>query len=1070
VITKFKDKSPGAELPTVYDAKALEEEVRTFYARIGIRKKISDKLRHKKKVGYVEGPPTLNGTPHVGHIRGRIMKDVWYRQSTLQGKNIVFRGGWDTQGLPVELQAEKELGLTGNKWEDLSKIGEERLVEACKSLVQKYEKAWVEADDLVGLLIDHDLAYKTFKDEYIEREWQYLARAWDRGILGEGFKVVPYCPSCMTSLSQGEVSDSYETLEDPSVYYKVKASDGSHLVIWTTMPFTVVTDELVAAKPDANYVYVPVGDETWVIAAGRLKDLSKELNVVFGPPIKTVKGSELEGLRYSHPLLDLIPGLKKLADEGSVHRVVAEEFVDITTGTGLVHLAPANGEDDYSVAQRRNVPVFVPIDDRVTFTSEAGRFQSLFVRDADQLVSSLLRERGALVHESKIKHEYPVCWRSGHRLVWMARREYFYWVDIIKKELIKAAESVNYFFEPPRNRFVEFVRQSSPWCISRERVWGAPLPVWACTKCKQKVPAFSRKRILALAKDLPDGPNFELHRPWIDRIVFRCPKCGSDAQREPFVLDTWHNSGSAPYSSLTNKEYHTLVPVEFLTEGIDQTRGWAYTLLVLNVIFGRAAIAPYKSFLFMGHVLDEKGRKMSKSLGNTLDGLEILRSESVDLVRFYLTWKNSPVEALNMDMKEMSGRPYQILNTFYHLHIYLLQNGSMDRFDSRVHKLSWARRKRKLALSEFWLLSKLNRAAEKMQAAYKETKYSDVCREFESFIVESISQNYIRMVRNELWSDLEIERARRLAIYAVLGHSLKRMEGLSHPLVPFLSEFLYQNVFAGAQRWKEPLLLVGFPTPEPARSYQAQERAVDLALEVESACNSARTKAKLKRRWPIKAILVLLPADQARSLGKARGLVENLCNTKEVKILTNVSAFPATLSLIPNSSRIGAVYKEKSKSVMRVAPRLSGERAWKSRISGKSIRVKLGSRAHELTQQAYDFVVDSEPEWEVGHKEQVLVAIRSTRDDALIAEGLVRDMARRLQALRKKRGFAPTATLEKASVSGLDPATRDLVLPLSNQLKFLVRVRNVEFVPERTSSGRWEEEELDGRTIYLDVF
>ena len=540
------------------------------------------------------------------------MKDLWYRYRTLEGENIVFRGGWDTQGLPVELQAEKELGLSGNKWEDLQKVGVDKLVAACKEIIGKYKHDWEEADRLLGLLIDHRLAYMTYRDSYIEREWSYLATAWKRGLLGEGFKVVPYCPECQTALSAGEVSlGGYDKLEDPSLYFKAKAEDGAYLVLWTTMPFTVVTDELVGAKPGSDYEYVRVGSETWIVNSGRKEALAKELGVQFGETKKRVKGEELEGLAYEHPLLDQIPGLQKPEFKGRIHRVVAEEYVDITTGTGLVHISPANGEEDFAVAQRRSVPVFAPFDDRVRFTQEAGRFAGMFARDSDKVVVEALREKGALVSAGKIVHDYPVCWRSDDRLVWLARREYFYWVDRIRPEVVKAAEKVEYFFDGPRNRFLAGLAESPPWCVTRERVWGNPLPIWVCDKCGEKTPAFSRKEILRRAVELPDGPNFELHRPWIDRVVLKCQKCGGRAFREPFVLDTWHNSGASPYASFTDDEFEKLVPVGFLTEGIDQTRGWAYTLLLLNVIRSGKPQAPYRMFLFQGHVLVENGEKMS---------------------------------------------------------------------------------------------------------------------------------------------------------------------------------------------------------------------------------------------------------------------------------------------------------------------------------------------------------------------------------------------------------------------------------------------------------------------------
>jgi isoleucyl-tRNA synthetase len=425
VVIKSSDNDSEQNSPTLpsnYDWKVLEPRVRRFNSEVDLQNAVREALGRNPVVGYVEGPPTLNGVPHIGHIRGRIMKDLWYRFSTLSKKNVVFRAGWDCQGLPVELQAEKELGLSGNKWEDLKQIGEEKMVEACKRLVTKYLAAWVEADDLLGLLLDHDNAYMTYRDSYIEREWMFLESAWKDGILGEGFKVVPYCPSCQTSLSHAEAVLGYETLEDPSLYYKVRTSDGAFLVIWTTMPFTVVTDEMVGVKPEADYAYVRVGGEVWILGVERMAALAKELKLEFGETVKVVKGKDLEGLHYAHPLLAEIPGLERISREGKIHVVVSEDFVDTATGTGLVHLAPANGEEDFFVATRRKMPVFVPIDDRVCFTEDAGRFAGMFVRDSDALVTKLLGEKGNLVSDGRLEHEYPTCWRSGHRLVWVARR------------------------------------------------------------------------------------------------------------------------------------------------------------------------------------------------------------------------------------------------------------------------------------------------------------------------------------------------------------------------------------------------------------------------------------------------------------------------------------------------------------------------------------------------------------------------------------------------------------------------------------------------------------------------
>jgi isoleucyl-tRNA synthetase len=1064
-----KPASTEDTLSSSYDWKKVESRVRAFYERPGTTASIFRRVSKKNPVGYVEGPPTLNNQPHIGHVRGRMMKDLWYRFSTLEGKNIVFRGGWDTQGLPVELQAEKEMGLSGNKWEDLKQVGVEKLVEACKGLVEKYKRDWEEADRLLGLMIDHERAYMTYRDTYIEREWKYLETAWNRGLMGEGFKVVPYCPSCQTALSAGEVAlGGYEQLDDPSLYYKARMTDGAFLVLWTTMPFTVVTDELVGVKPDSDYEYVKAGEETWVVCSGRKEALSEELGVRFGQTLRVVKGRDLEGTKYLHPLRDLIPGQDRQDLQEKAHRVVAEEFVDISTGSGLVHMSPANGEEDFAVAQRREIPVFAPFDDQVRFTAEAGRFAGLFARDADEQVIKALDEKGALLKAGRIVHEYPVCWRSGHRLVWLARREYFYWVDRIRGKLLKAAEGVEYFFDGPRNRFLSSIGESPPWCITRERVWGAPLPIWACQECGEKVGAFSRERIIELAVDLPDGPGFELHRPWVDRVILRCPRCGGKAEREPFVLDTWHNSGSSPYSSFTDSEYRKLVPVEFLIEGIDQTRAWAYNLLVLNVILTGKPVAPYKSFLFLGHVLDQEGRKMSKSLGNVIQGLDLLRNNSVDVSRFYLAWKSSPVDSVSLDLKEMAGRPYQVLNTLYHLHVYLSQNGVVDGYSARKNTLSWASKGRLLTPVDRWLLSKLDACRSRVRSAYCEGRFNDAARSLEELVISHVSQTYVRLVRNELWKDDPKEKRRRLAIYAVLGHVMRSMDELLHPISPFATEFLYQEVFA-ERKWQTPLLGTGYGPVAGHRAGGRAEATVDFALKVEEACNSARTRAKLKRRWPLKSVQVLVPAGSARLAGSARAIIASLCNVKTVEVTSSTSKFPAEFSMKPNGARVGALFKEKTREVLAAARPLEGALAVVTYRTGKPIKVTTQSGEVQVPAAAFEFATLPRDGYEVGENGGVFVAIYKERNNSLMAEGLVRDISRRLQALRKERGFVPTAMLESAAIAGLEEEDLVLLGPMTKEIAFLVRVKKVELLKGRSEGRNWSEGDLDGRPVFLDV-
>ena len=547
------------ELANEFDLKEIERLTKEYVSKLDLQRMIDDSSDKRDMIMFIEGPPTLNGEPHAGHLRGRVFKDLWYRFNILNAKNVVFNAGWDTQGLPVELQAEKELGITNGKGEITTQQQIENLVAQCKKIVSKFHHKWLDVDKKLGMSFNQENAYWTYKDEYIEREWQLLKRAYENDILTEGYRVVAYCPSCQTSLSHSEVNQGYEMVQDPSLYYKVKLQDEDvYLIVWTTMPFTLVTDAMVGFNPDEEYVYVIVDNEIWVVGKIRLEEFMKEVKVEGYKVLKTINGSEFEGKKYIHPLLDNIFGLEKMSKEENYHVAVAEKFVDVNTGSGIVHLSPANGEDDYNIAMKRKVEIFSPIDDGVKFTEDAGKYAGMFVRDADEKIVKDMKEKNALVRIGKIKHKYPLCWRSKHKLVWLARREYFYMLDRLGNKAVDAAQRVEYFFDQPKNRFLEIIKEKHPWCISRERFWGCPLPIWKCTECENIERLFSRKEIVDAADDLPDGPDFELHRPWIDRISIKCKKCNAKMQREEFVLDTWHNSGAAPFASLGDDEYKKL--------------------------------------------------------------------------------------------------------------------------------------------------------------------------------------------------------------------------------------------------------------------------------------------------------------------------------------------------------------------------------------------------------------------------------------------------------------------------------------------------------------------------------
>jgi isoleucyl-tRNA synthetase len=1065
-----------------FNAKAIENNVRDYLDNLDLAALLEAELAGKEIIGYIEGPPTMNGEPHVGHIRGRIIKDLWYRFNTLQKKRVIFRAGWDTQGLPVELQAEKELGLTGSKAENISKVGVEKIVETCKKIVHLYNEKWVAVDKLLGMSFDYEKAYWTFHDQYIEREWQYLKKAWESGVLKEWFRVVAYCPSCQTSLSNAEVNQGYETVEDPSFYYKVKLKEEDvYLIVWTTMPFTIVTDEMVGANPKADYNYVRINnDELWVVGADRMKDLMKELHIEDFTIEKTVKGSEFDGRYYVHPLLHIIPSLAELAANKSIHFVVSDDFVDTATGTGLVHLSPANGEQDFEIATKRNVPIFVPIDDRVIFTEKAGAFKDLFVRDADNKVMQAMKEANASVKIGKIKHQYPTCWRSHHKVVWLARREYFYIIENLGDKPLHAAENVQYYFDQPKNRFVEIIREQHPWCISRERVWGTPLPIWSCTKCSHKDFLFSRKEIIRKAIDPPDGPDFELHRPWIDRIKIKCEKCGATMQREPFVLDTWHNSGAAPYASLTDHEYRDLIPATFLTEGIDQTRGWAYTLLMENVIMKQSCVAPFSSFLFQGHVLDEKGNKMSKSLGNIVEADALLMENPVDLVRLYFMWKSSPIESLNFSIEEMKTRPYQILSTLHNLHVYFKQNSEFDKFSGQEHTLKWVTDNGLLGLPEIWLLSKLQKLVEEVGEALKRCRFHEAAKAIDAFIINQLSQTYVPITRNIIWDDSPNNLSKRLAVYAVISHTLMQIDIMLHPLSPFITEYLYATCF----NKEKSILLESWPKSNEKYINSSTESVFDRIKEIVSVANAARNLAGLKRRWPIKEVIICGQNLKSLELEGVSYLLENQLNTdhyrlveitagsqveKVASLLSKDMPIAVNISLIRKNiaPRVRADIDKVSEAFDRVdkfevVHALQNPDGYQLRYDGKTIT--LSSSDIELSYKARDGFSSSE-------RDGLVVFISTTRDKDSIIKGLLRDLARQLQQLRKERQYNPTDILNDAYVVGLTEEEMINLSMMKDDLSYLVRVKNITLLGKADTSMnvRYKVVEIDEREFKISV-
>ena len=992
----------------------LEKEIREFWEKNQIRDKLEQREKDAKGVlGYVEGPPTLNGIPHIGHSRGRVMKDIRYRWKTMQGYYVPFWAGWDCQGLPVELEVEKLLDVR-NKRELLERVGAERFIEECKKVIMRYHREWVEADRRLGVFINQKKAYWTYLDEYIEREWQYLKRAWDQNLLEEGYYVVAYCPGCQTSLSSAEVGyeGSYKEVEDPSLYFKFKVtgSENEFFLVWTTMPFTIITDTMLAVHPDAEYVKVKVGDEVWIMVRQRVEPVMQELGIEKYAVTEAVSGRSLEGTRYDYPLKDIIPKQAELETKHKlVHTVICEDFVDVNTATGVVHLSPGNGEEDFWAAQKRGVPVFAPFDDEVKFTKDAGIFNGVFARDTDYLVVEELRNRNAFVAVKKVTHEYPTCWRSHHKLVWLARKEYFLRTDKINSKVLEAAEKIEYYFEEPKNRFIAFLKEGKPWCISRERVWGTPLPIWTCENCGAKRLVASKAELIESALEkVPE--DFELHKPWVDRVTLKCEKCGGIMRREDYVLDTWHNSGASPYARFTDEEYAKFVPTDFLTEGIDQTRGWANSLLLEYIILTGKPEAPYHAFLFQGLTQDAKGRKMSKSLGNVVETNKLLEKYSADLCRFYMMRKCAPIDFMNFDLQELNRRSYQVLSTLYHLSRFFLQNAEFDEFNPEHYRfvgnrILWDRILITLQPADRWVLSKLQETIEAYTLKLERCEFNVAMTVLENFVIETLSRLYVPMIRKELWTDDPETLERRQTIYAILHYTLKTVTLLFNPVTPYLSEALYQKVYKKLDaKLPESINFECWPEADEKMRDKDLEEEFEVLLKCVSLAYAARQEAKLKRRWPLGKVIVAAPEKVLNALRNQESLFLELVNVKAAEYAPQV-------------------------------PDYVGGENWVSATEGN-----------------------------------VHVFVSGQRDERLLGEGIMRDLARRVQALRKELGYMPTDVLDVVHVAELEEESIRLLEPYLAEMAELVRAKKVYLHDSRLEvEAEWHGSELDGKKIYITI-
>ncbi|MGE8206506.1 isoleucine--tRNA ligase [Heyndrickxia sp. NPDC080065] len=810
---------------------------------------------NKKSFVFYEGPPTANGLPHVGHALGRTLKDIIARYQTMIGKQVIRKAGWDTHGLPVELGVEKALGISGKQ--AIEEYGVEAFIEKCKESVFFYEKQWREFTRDLGYWVDMDNPYLTMSNDYIESVWHILGTIHERGLLYRGHRVSPYCPSCQTSLSSHEVAQGYKDVKDLSatVKFKLKDKENEYLLGWTTTPWTLPANVALAVNEDIDYVKVKVDNEIYFVASSRLNHVVKQSKTI----LETIKGKELVGLSYEAPFT--------FAEVENGHRVVHASFVSEDSGTGIVHIAPAYGEDDYRLVQENNFTFINVVDEQGRYLDVVKPLAGQLVKESDVAIVKLLHEKGLLFHKEKYEHSYPHCWRCDTPLLYYATESWFIKTTALKDEFIAKNQEVNWYPEHIKNgRFGNFLEGLVDWNISRNRYWGTPLNVWVCSSCKHE---YSPKSMNDLIMHADDPLNqTELHKPYVDYVTISCPKCNGRMNRTPEVVDVWFDSGAMPFAQyhvpFENYEiFQTQFPADVVIEAIDQTRGWFYSLLAVSILY--KGVAPYKNVLVTGHVLDEHGQKMSKSKGNALDPVELIKLYGADALRWALIEDSAPWNQKNFSKRNVQEAKSKLIDTLSSLfHFYSLY-ANIDSFDPSKYKSE------KLSIMDKWILSRLATTTVNMKKEMEDFQVTNAAR-YAGQLVEEISNWYIRRNRERFWSQGMSED--KIAAFQTFYIVLKDTARLLAPFVPFISEDIYQSLTGRSVH------LSSYPEIEQNYFDHRLEEQMQAVREIVELGRNIRHSHQLKTKQPLAKLVVASNFEYQNELVQYENIIKDELNIK----------------------------------------------------------------------------------------------------------------------------------------------------------------------------------------------
>ena len=1052
VLSKVRGQLEGS-----YNPHKVEDYVHKFWEENKIYYKVKEKsARSRKKYYFLDGPPyPSSSTFHIGTAWNKTIKDSMIRFFRMKGYNVWDQPGYDTHGLPIEVKIEKELGLKTKK--DILKIGIDKFVTQCMEFAKQNVDGITRGFKDLGVFMDWENPYLTFKNDYIESGWWMIKRASEEGLLERDLLVHHWCPRCETTLADYEVSE-YKELEDPSIYvkFKVKGQEKTYIVIWTTTPWTLPANAFVMAHPEIEYAEIKIKDETLILSKTRAPVILKQAGIENYTVVRTFKGIELEGIEYEHPLEEEVTAQKILRN---YHRVVlAPEAVTEHEGTGLVHSAPGHGDVDFEVAKKNNVPVISLVGDQGNLTEDAGKYSGLYFRDANKYIIEDLKIKGAILYETRIKHKYPICWRCKTPLLLRATEQWVIRVSKLKDKLIREAEAVTWQPEWARTRFINLLKNIRDWVISRQRFWGIPLPIWVCKKCGHIEVIGSRSDIERLGSKVPEN----LHRPWIDNVKLTCPKCGGEMERIKDVTDVWFDSGISFYASLgypRNKElWESLKPVDFITEGHDQIRGWFFSLLRSGVItFGSK---PYNRVLVHGFTLDEHGFEMHKSLGNYVEFKEVIKRMGRDIFRWWAmmttTWEDMKFSWNGMEKVKRD------LSIVWNVYNFALTYMSLDSFDPVENTLE--KYQEHMKTEDRWIISRLNKLIRKYEAAMYDMKPHEAARAIRDFIIEDVSRWYLRLIRRRVW--VEEDTVDKRTAYAVLYNILRNWLVLAAPFIPFITEKLYQELIFKSGEGYESVHLENIPSYDNKFINDEIEEAMNLAKEIIEAALAARMKAGIKVRRPVKKIL-LSPLDSniATKLEPVKHIVLEMVNAKQLEVVSEgFIESQMVRSVEPNYSAIGPEFKKKSREIAAIINEKSREIA-DSIVNNGYYIAKLGSEEIRLEPRHVKIKAEY-PSWLSVEATKIgLVAIDSRLDETEILEGLAREIVRRIQFMRKEMGLGIEDSIKVSVI------TDDSLLSkaLNVYRDYLMReVRAIE-VTDKPIDGYKKDWDIDGIKVVIVI-